>query len=78
MVRSPIFPTDNRISGILRELQDALHEEDSAITLAKAERTIRLMAYEARSLAHQADERTKQLTRAVNAQPARRTKWRLP
>ena len=74
----PVFiaTKDNRITGLLREIEDALREETSSLALSRAEVSLRSLAGLASCLGHCAEQTTREIERARNNRPKRRR--RLP
>lgn len=74
-----ILTRGNRLTGLLREVEEALREEDSSLALWRAEASLRSLRDLARSLKFTVEVETRELSRAQNARrsnPVRR--WRLP
>ena len=76
MVPVLITTRDNRVTGLLQELEAALREEESSIALWRAQASLRSMAGLAGCLGYEIEQKTREIHRASNAR--RRSPKRLP
>lgn len=72
-----ILTRDNRLTGLLQEIEQALREETSSLALWRAQKSLRSLVDVSRNLALGAEAETPELERARNTRTRPRA-WRLP